>query len=1183
MRRAVGVGCVLLFVSMHVASAAVWIEGEQYSRQTGAEDRDFKAAAGNGQVLGFGWGKKAGQRAEYVFRLETAIPAARVHIRYARQAAEPARLRVTVDRGDPMDVSLAPTSGWGDRAEEFAWVATPAVGTLAAGLHSIRIEAAADGSAVSLDGFAVADASESMPADVNALARWGESSGKAVLFRECELMKRRVNGDTDASEVASAGQMVGSNWGQRASDSLEYDFKVPVDLNACVLFVRYARPDDGKAVGVPSLQVTWDETILPQVLPLPATGGWGAAPADFGWTSVLLGTVTAGPHNLKLTVSEPDTTTSMDCLFLAEAGFRPPMNTQAIYDAGWPLLEWMPSPDYGFLQTLEEPKVAAVDFAFLDALLHRDGVTESARKVVQALARRSNPTLLKAYDTPRATNYDADFVWQDVRKEKAYNPAGRDRIGVYNPNTALAFLVDLWVDNKPMPSDAPVECVLHTMDLLCYRVRHPADIVVEVWFIPVTSQSLQTVVCIANQDTNAHDIQIQPLARRDHYRDPKFDAFGRTATMSAGGKAWAEPTFNFSLGMHCLAECAPGSPPRQVGWILATQYMPGLLGESRPNISVTPDYYETDIGRRIRVAQGTSQAAAIGWSMLRFNEVTPYTSPRGTRFCPQSKVSRAGAASVALAAEAAGNDWQASVNASLRRYAAFPVATLPDETWSVNYLACLELPLAETYGPWGAMKGPFYNFTRAFVQNPFEWWSYGMHGHESLSTLYLDAVAPRLSADFVRGHFAVAGRDGGLPYGTSPYSVPEEKTTRATAPLVAWEAWQAYLWHGDRARIEAVYEPARRQHDWWLKTRDRTNDGLCHWLDWHETVRDQEGMPTWALSGGAEYQEALDLNCYLLMQERALAAMARTLGRADDAKRWDDAIAKRVQRMNAYMWNAGDSVYYGVNEVVDQWIDVLDISTFMPLWAGLAPADRAASIVSRLDGPDFATAFPPPVLGAKQPRFNPEGHWHGANWPQMTQLVIEGLRRYGYYERAATLAQRNAAKQFESLAATGRYHECFDSQTAAPVGLVDYIWSGFAAGYITDAIFGVEPREAGLAILPALPDGWNDIRLDNLHVRQSVVSLHVRRAPDAKATRALVNGKEAPVARGRGVLIPWEMLPAEATIEIVQPPKIEETYAPPWPLPALEAQPPHARPTDKTLVEQARKAMRTRKDLEATP
>ena len=51
------------------------------------------------------------------------------------------------------------------------------------------------------------------------------------------------------------------------------------------------------------------------------------------------------------------------------------------------------------------------------------------------------------------------------------------------------------------------------------------------------------------------------------------------------------------------------------------------------------------------------------------------------------------------------------------------------------------------------------------------------------------------------------------------------------------------------------------------------------------------------------------LNALLYQMERDLAEIARILGRADEAKRWDARAEERRSRMDRYLWDEGEGLY----------------------------------------------------------------------------------------------------------------------------------------------------------------------------------------------------------------------------------------------------------------------------------
>ena len=110
-----------------------------------------------------------------------------------------------------------------------------------------------------------------------------------------------------------------------------------------------------------------------------------------------------------------------------------------------------------------------------------------------------------------------------------------------------------------------------------------------------------------------------------------------------------------------------------------------------------------------------------------------------------------------------------------------------------------------------------------------------------------------------------------------------------------------------------------------------------------------------------------------------------------------------------------------------EWHDRKYVAGFAPLVAGCAP-DRAAILVEQLVGPSFAghpaLAAPlPPSTSPGDPAFDPQGYWRGPQWPPITWLLWDGLRRLGHRRtaaglRAAALAQLEAVGCCEYVHAT---------------------------------------------------------------------------------------------------------------------------------------------------------------------
>jgi putative isomerase len=407
---------------------------------------------------------------------------------------------------------------------------------------------------------------------------------------------------------------------------------------------------------------------------------------------------------------------------------------------------------------------------------------------------------------------------------------------------------------------------------------------------------------------------------------------------------------------------------------------------------------------------------------------------------------------------------------------------------------------------------------------------------------------PALSQSFLRGHFNAQKSDGFIQYGINQ-SGRNFHEPLATAPLLSGESWQAYLWSGDRQFLAEAYDKCGPFVRWW-RSPERTQAGLQHWRDFVESLRDDKDLATWTATKGAEDQAALDLNCYLLNEERTLARMARELGKFREAGQWQAEADARIATMRDTLWHGGDGVYYGKNLRTAEWARVMDISTFFPLWCGLATPDQAKSIARLLHDPDtFGTRYPVATLAAKEmpDKLRGQYHWRGANWIEMSWLAIQGLAENGHDREAARVAKANCEMAFHTLEKTGHFREFYNSLTGEPSDLTDYIWSSMPAIMIVETLFGIRPAKPGLQIHPRLPAEWDDIRIDNLHVRAARISLHVKRNASRGTSRVIVNGAPRFVEDDGSLLLPWAELPARCDIEILQGPEQSDAESRPVP------------------------------------
>ncbi|HST53131.1 MAG TPA: trehalase family glycosidase [Pyrinomonadaceae bacterium] len=147
-------------------------------------------------------------------------------------------------------------------------------------------------------------------------------------------------------------------------------------------------------------------------------------------------------------------------------------------------------------------------------------------------------------------------------------------------------------------------------------------------------------------------------------------------------------------------------------------------------------------------------------------------------------------------------------------------------------------------------------------------------------------------------------------------------------------------------------------------------------------------------SAGINSYNPVCLNSLLYVYERDAAEIVRALGRPSEARAWERRAAARREKINRLMWDERDGLYYDYDFETGERRRYLFITTFYPLWAGIATPRQAARVVSNLKLFERA--------GGLRTSTNESGsQWDAPyGWAPMQLIAVEGLRRYGYGREA---------------------------------------------------------------------------------------------------------------------------------------------------------------------------------------
>jgi alpha,alpha-trehalase len=165
------------------------------------------------------------------------------------------------------------------------------------------------------------------------------------------------------------------------------------------------------------------------------------------------------------------------------------------------------------------------------------------------------------------------------------------------------------------------------------------------------------------------------------------------------------------------------------------------------------------------------------------------------------------------------------------------------------------------------------------------------------------------------------------------------------------------------------------------------------------------------------------LNSLLYKTEKDLEQMSVLLGKKADTDKWRKRAEDRKQRINQYLWDSQRGLFFDYNFESQSRSSYEFITTFYPLWAGLATPEQAKAVLMNL------SIFEQPG-GLAMSRHESEGQWdYPYGWAPTQLLAIKGLRRYGYNADADRISYNFLSMIAENFRRDGTIREKYNVVT----------------------------------------------------------------------------------------------------------------------------------------------------------
>ncbi|MDG4756377.1 glycogen debranching N-terminal domain-containing protein [Micromonospora sp. WMMD710] len=335
----------------------------------------------------------------------------------------------------------------------------------------------------------------------------------------------------------------------------------------------------------------------------------------------------------------------------------------------------------------------------------------------------------------------------------------------------------------------------------------------------------------------------------------------------------------------------------------------------------------------------------------------------------------------------------------------------------------------------------------------------------------------------------------------SPYYGSVDATPLFVVLLDEYERWT-----GDVALVKELEQESRAALRWidnyadlvgngyiWYERRN-TDTGLENqcWKDSWDSISYADGtLPPFP-------RATCEVQGYAYDAKIRAARMAREF--------WDDPefadqlereAAELKQRFNRDWWVADGEYYALALDPNGRQCDVLSSNIGHLLWSGIVDQERAEKIAQHLVGPRLFSGWGVRTLAEGETRYNPIGYHNGTIWPFDNSFIAWGLRRYGFAEEAASIANGilDAATYFN-----GRLPEAFGGYPREltkfpveyPTACSPQAWSTGTPLLLLRTMLGLEPHEGHLAVEPRLPVGMGRIEVLDIPGRWGRVDAFAR-------------------------------------------------------------------------------------------
>lgn len=354
-----------------------------------------------------------------------------------------------------------------------------------------------------------------------------------------------------------------------------------------------------------------------------------------------------------------------------------------------------------------------------------------------------------------------------------------------------------------------------------------------------------------------------------------------------------------------------------------------------------------------------------------------------------------------------------------RKLAYYQTYGMPEGRYAALHAKCLSVMKTQLY----SSEGQFSHIWSTPDRLPHkDLWLWDSVFH-ALGFRHIDG---HLAEDLILAVFDTQKEDGFIPHSSSPTA----SSTITQPPVLAYGAWRVYEKTQSKPFLQAVFAQNKKFLLWCHSHRREGAEELYTWLtDPNINCRCGEfGMDNSPRFDTDHRLEAIDFSCFMANEARYMEKIANVLGMSEEARVFADRFAATKDAINRRLWCEEDELYYDRAIETGTWHKVRSVASFLPLFAGVCDAPRAAALLRHLCNPrEFGTPFPIPSISRQDESYGSD-MWRGPVWVNYNVMLAEGLWAYGYTEKADAVEEKTIAVMDFWYQKTGTIFEFYDSE-----------------------------------------------------------------------------------------------------------------------------------------------------------